>query len=82
MKTHGQEQMIPITSDDRWQVYFRLKALGVTCCCQSHQALEVQVQSPLDVIQIWAVVQAVDAPRGDRVARLERSWRLPAGIQS
>ena len=82
MNIYGQEQMIPVASDDRWQVYFRLKALGLTCCCQGHQALGVQVHSPLDVVQIWSVVQAVDAPRGDRVARLERSWRLPAGIRS
>jgi hypothetical protein len=69
--------MISIESIDRWQAYHRFQALGLTCSCQGHQALTVQVDSPLDLLQVWAVVQAVDSPRSALILWLERSWHLP-----
>jgi hypothetical protein len=60
----------------RWPIYRRLQELGISCRCAPHQALEIDVESPLAALLVWSVVTQVVAPRSEQVAWLERCWQL------
>lgn len=71
------ENTITITCEDRWQVYHRLKELGIDCQCGGFQPLTVIVNTPTAAIQIWSVVSRVARSRNELVIALQKSWQLP-----
>ncbi|MDJ0707766.1 MAG: hypothetical protein QNJ46_31205 [Leptolyngbyaceae cyanobacterium MO_188.B28] len=72
------DSMVTIHCEDRWQVYHRLRELNISCRCQAHQPLKVEVNSAQDAIQIWCVVRQVSNPRRDLVQWLKHCWRITA----
>ncbi|MFB2838473.1 Asr1405/Asl0597 family protein [Floridanema evergladense] len=69
-------QVVAVCRCDRWQVYHRLQALDIPCCCNGNGRLEVEINSPLAAIQLWCVVKQLTAPRSELVAQLNRCWEL------
>lgn len=69
-------QVVAVARSDRWQVYRRLQALEIPCCCNGNGSLEVKVISPLAAIQLWCVIKQLTAPRSELVAQLNRCWQL------
>ncbi|NET10961.1 MAG: hypothetical protein F6K16_41010 [Symploca sp. SIO2B6] len=68
--------MAAIDCCDRWQVYFRLKALGIPCQCGGYQPLLADIQTPYALIQAWSVVKQVSTPRLELAQWLEQCWHL------
>lgn len=72
------EKMIEIQCDDRWQVYHRLQALEIPCCCHCYQPLTAQVTNATAAIQIWSVVKQATMPRQTLIGWLENCWQIRA----
>ncbi|MEO1591715.1 MAG: Asr1405/Asl0597 family protein [Cyanobacteria bacterium J06632_22] len=70
--------MLKIDCADRWQAYFRLCELGITCRCCAHQPLEVDVASPQAAVQIYSVLRQSNHTRLELADWLERCWMLTA----
>ena len=70
------DEMVEIQCEDRWQVYHRLRELEISCWCNCHQPLKVQVTSAVTAIQIWSVVKQVTMPRQVLVHWLENCWQF------
>ncbi len=66
-----------VCCEDRWQVYHRLQELDIMCQCSSYQPLQVNLQTPTEVIQLWSVVRRVSQPRQALIALLNQSWKAP-----
>jgi hypothetical protein len=71
-------EMIEIQCDDRWQVYHRLQALEISCCCHCYQPLKAHVTNATTAIQIWSVVRQATMPRQALVHWLENCWHRTA----
>lgn len=69
-------QVVAVARGDRWQVYRRLQALEIPCCCNGNGSLEVEINSPLAAIQLRSVIKHLTAPRSELVAELNRCWEL------
>ncbi len=61
----------------RWAVYKRLQELAIPCICRYGQALQVSVQTPTDLLQVWSVIRQVTVPRYTSVHYLQRCWEKP-----
>ena len=62
---------ILVECENRWRVYRRLLELGIPCWCTGYQPLQVQIESPLAIAQLWSVVKQVTMPRQHLVDWLE-----------
>ncbi|MEL6928592.1 MAG: Asr1405/Asl0597 family protein [Cyanobacteria bacterium J06600_6] len=60
----------------RWEVYRRLKSLGIDCQCSTNEPLLVNLDSPTTLIQIWSVVRQSNVERGQLVNWLDNCWDL------
>jgi hypothetical protein len=69
-------QILPSDWMQRWEVYHRLQSLGIACECQVNQPLRVEVETPLDVLQVWSLVRQVRASRQELIECLHRCWQL------
>ncbi|MEL7224848.1 MAG: Asr1405/Asl0597 family protein [Cyanobacteria bacterium P01_D01_bin.36] len=70
-------ESVTVTCDDRWQVYQRLQSLDIDCKCGGFQPLEVSIQTPVEMLQLWSVVRHVSEPRAYLVDVLNRCWHIP-----
>ena len=70
--------MIEVQCLDRWQAYYRFQSLELDCRCRAHRPLEVDVQTPGQLVQVWSVLQTVSGDRSELCDRLERCWQLRA----
>jgi hypothetical protein len=61
---------------ERWAIRDRLNRLEIACDCQMGEPLQVQMTTPLAVLQFWSVMQCYRQPRSVLVDRLEHCWRL------
>ncbi len=68
-------QSVEVSWADRWQVYHRLQELGISCWCDTNQALTVEITNPTAAVQLWSVMRQLSAVRQDLVWTLERCWR-------
>ncbi|MGD1895517.1 MAG: Asr1405/Asl0597 family protein [Phormidesmis sp.] len=71
----AQSAPITVASEDRWQVYHRLKSLDIDCQCSGFQPLTVQVKTPTEMLQLWSVLRQVSQPRLVLAAGLQRCWQ-------
>lgn len=69
---------IIVSCTDRWQVYHRLQALDIDCCCSGFQPLKVSLRTPTEALQLWSIVRRVSQPKHVLVKSLQQSWRAPA----
>jgi hypothetical protein len=70
-------QILPVDRIQRWEVYYRLQSLEIDCQCGVNQPLEVNDQSPLDIMQIWSIVRQMRSSRQELLDCLENCWQLP-----
>lgn len=60
---------------NRWNIYNRLRQLGIPCQCRIGHPLVVQVGNADTAVQLWSVVQQFTAPRVVTLDYLERCWQ-------
>ncbi|MDX2229182.1 MAG: hypothetical protein NW220_06075 [Leptolyngbyaceae cyanobacterium bins.349] len=60
---------------DRWQVYQRLQELSIACNCSPDGTLHVEIDYPIDIVQLRSVVQQQTATRADLILWIERCWQ-------
>lgn len=75
--TPEEANTVTITCEDRWQVYHRLKELGIECQCGGFQPLTAIVKTPTEAMQLWSVVNRVAKSRTELAIALHKSWQLP-----
>ncbi|MDZ7956766.1 MAG: hypothetical protein RMY34_02465 [Aulosira sp. DedQUE10] len=68
------KHILEVNWADRWQVYQRLQELDVPCLCESNQPLQVEINSPLAIVQLWSVMRQFSVSRQDIISSLEKSW--------
>ncbi len=61
---------------DRWQVSQRLQELNIECQCLPDGQLTIEIQHPVDILQLRSVIQQSTASRPDLLDWLERCWQL------
>ncbi len=66
----------------RWEVYRRLKTLGIECNCSTNEPLRVYLHSPTTVIQIWSVLRQSGAARRELIDWLENCWKVKSDRKS
>jgi hypothetical protein len=69
-------QIIEINHSQKWEVYYRLQELQITCQCASDRPLQAQCHHTKDLIQIWSVIQQATANRHKLVDWLESCWKI------
>lgn len=67
-------QVIAVPWQYRWQVYYRLSRLGISCWYAPYQPLYGEITTPLAAIQVWSVVQQITASRQSLVYWLNDCW--------
>lgn len=60
----------------RWDVFRRLKALGIDCQCSTNKPLLVHLESPTTAIQVWSVVRQFSTLRHELVDWLDNCWHV------
>lgn len=76
MKNTSEPQIVKVNIADRWQIYYRLKALNIECTCQTERPLMVYPNSPQDAAQIWSVTKRFSANRRELIDWLDRCWQI------
>lgn len=71
-----QKREIGVKWASRWEVYRRLKSLGIDCQCATNEPLLVNLDSPITLIQIWSVVRQSNVERVQLVDWLDNCWKL------
>lgn len=74
-------QAIGIKFSERWQVYYRLQELGITCACESNQPLQIKITSPLAVFQVWNVLRRQTTTRSELIEWLETCWQIHLPVE-
>lgn len=67
-------QTVSVAMSDRWSIYYRLQDLGVSCSCNLHQPLQIEITTPSAAIQVWHVVRQETISRGKLITWLENCW--------
>ncbi len=71
-------QVSTIDRCDRWQASQRLQELSIPCSCAADGQLYVEINYPIDILQLKSVVQQHTAPRSDLVHWLKQCWQTPS----
>ncbi|AFY67190.1 Asr1405/Asl0597 family protein [Geitlerinema sp. PCC 7407] len=80
MNPHNPQQdletgnIVNVDWEIRWQVYYRLRDLGISCCCLPNQPLRVWINGPTEAVQLESVVRQMTTPRSSLAQWLERCW--------
>jgi hypothetical protein len=69
------ETIFPLSAWDRWQVYHRLPSLDIEYKCLLHQPLQVRIDGPAQLLQLWIVLRQVEVYRGCLIGWLEPCWQ-------
>lgn len=69
------EKIFPLSAWYRWQVYHRLQSLDIECKCLFHQLLQVRIDEPAQLLQLWIVLRQVEASRGCLIGWPETCWQ-------
>jgi hypothetical protein len=69
---------LQIPLGERWRIRRRLVELGIPATCTGEGYLQVQVDSPLAVVQVRSVIRQYTARRQELLDSLEACWRLNA----
>uniref|UniRef100_A0A832H533 Uncharacterized protein n=1 Tax=Oscillatoriales cyanobacterium SpSt-402 TaxID=2282168 RepID=A0A832H533_9CYAN len=70
-------QVSTISRCDRWQASQRLQELSIPCTCSTDGQLHVEINHPIDVLQLKSVIEQLTATRPDLIHWLERCWQIP-----
>jgi hypothetical protein len=69
---------IEVNSIVRWDIYFRLQELEISCECKANRPLQVSIENPLAAIQLWSTIQMFTATKSSQTEHLERCWQKQA----
>lgn len=69
--------VLTISRCDRWQACQRLQELHVVCHCAANGRLQVEINHPVDILQLRSVIQQLTASRSDLLHFLEQCWQIP-----
>ena len=58
------EKIFNLSAWDRWQVYHWLPSLDIEYKCLLHQPLQVRIDGPAQLLQLWIVLRQVEVYRG------------------
>ncbi|MFN7907452.1 MAG: Asr1405/Asl0597 family protein [Microcystis sp.] len=61
------EKIFNLSAWDRWQLYHRLQDLDIECQCSLHQLLQVRIDGPAQLLQLWIVLRQVEVSRGSLI---------------
>jgi len=67
---------LQIPLGERWRIGRRLVELGIPAVCAGEGHLQVQVDTPLALVQVRSVIRQHTARRQELVADLEACWQL------
>lgn len=65
---------IMVSRSERWHIHARLSELGIASGCRQDGGLDVEIHSPLALIQLRSLLQRLVAPRQQLIDQLERCW--------
>lgn len=68
-------QVPTISRGDRWLAYQRLQELNIPCQCRPDGRLGVEINHPIDLLQLRSVVQQITASRAELINWLEQCWK-------
>ena len=60
----------------RWDIFRRLKSLGIDCQCSTNEPLLVSIDSPTTIVQIWSVVRQCSGDRHQLIDWLDNCWQV------
>lgn len=75
-------RILPVKWAYRWDVFRRLKALGINCQCSTNEPLLVDLYSPTTLVQIWSVLRQSSAKRQQLIDWLDNCWYVQYDHQS
>ncbi|MFS8867179.1 Asr1405/Asl0597 family protein [Synechococcus sp. H65.1] len=67
---------LQIPLGERWRIGRRLVELGIPAVCTKEGHLQVQVDTPLALLQVRSVIRQHMARRQELLEELEACWRL------
>ncbi len=67
---------VDIKNTERWSIYHRLQQLEIPCRCSTNQPLEVELDNPSAIAQLYCVVKQSTASRSELIDWLDDCWRL------
>lgn len=70
------KQVVVLPRCDRWQVYYRLQELEISCDCLADGSLQVEINSATAALQLRSVVQHTTESRQQLADRLECCWKI------
>ncbi|GEA27912.1 hypothetical protein MiAbW_02482 [Microcystis aeruginosa NIES-4325] len=70
------EKIFNLSAWDRWQVYLQLQALDIECKSSLHKPLQVRIDGPTQLVQLWTVLRQVEASPGCLIGWLETCWQV------
>jgi hypothetical protein len=74
-QSHQQHQQVVISRCDRWQVHQRLTELDIASTCHPDGTFEVEIYSPITVVQLYSVLAQFTGSRQRLVDWLEQCWQ-------
>lgn len=77
----GSGYCLQIPLGERWRIGRRLVELGIPAVCTGEGHLQVQVDTPLTLVQVRSVIRQYTARRRELLDSLEICWQLNAGGQ-
>lgn len=78
---HLTQHVVTVARSDRWQAHYRLQELGIACTCSENGQLQVEVNGPIAVAQLWSVLQQLTRSRKQLSSWLEQCWNLPTAYE-
>ncbi|QFZ92102.2 Asr1405/Asl0597 family protein [Synechococcus elongatus] len=68
---------LDLDSTTRWDCYHRCCELALDCYCTPCHPLRIQIETPLQAIQVWSICQWIQRDRPSLSNFLESCWQLP-----
>lgn len=59
----------------RWEVYHRLRSLGIACHYETGNPLTVRLEGPLATIQCWCAFKQLTGTRAELIDWLQTCWQ-------
>ena len=68
--------IVNIKTVERWEIYRRLQELEIPCQCSSNQPLQIEIDNPLTIVQLFYVFRQLTGSRGELIAYLDDCWQI------
>jgi len=65
---------VRVNPAQRWEVYHRLRSLGISCQYETGSSLTVRLDCPLAAIQCWCALKQLTGTRSELLSWLKGCW--------